>query len=480
MHKIGLIYAALIIAVVTSSGCDGADNSDTVIFGGSPTQRLTDGSSVTGSDPLSDMGVGRVTMTDGSVGGASREPERPDMASEGDAAVSDHRDVAPGQSLGDGPMDGLAESTGFSTRALRWSVPESGSDDGFFTAWYGANTRWFATMDLTGDGVADLIQTGDISRDNGFVWTDGHGSFWKVWPGHGEGFSEEYLRWSVPDSGQSDGFFFTSWSNGTRWFSTRDLNGDGRPDLIQTADPSRSGGYVWRDERGSYWRVWLGRDGGFAPDYLRWAVPESGLDDGFFSLYWSDGPRWHSTIDLTGDGRPDLVQTADPHRDGGYVFNDDQGAYWVVWAGVEGGFSAQHVRWPVPSSGLSDGFFAASWTQGERSFATIDITGDGLLDLVQSADSERRGGYVWRDSLGPFWKVFPGDGGGFAADAVRWSVPESGLGDGFFALWWTQGERGFATIDLTGDQVPDLVQTANPGRSGGFVWRDEVGAYWLV
>jgi len=380
-------------------------------------------------------------------------------------------------------LDGMTppvESTGFATTATRWAVPDNGSDDGFFVAWYAQNARWYSTMDITGDGIPDLIQSADDTRDHGFVWRDQQGAFWKVWPGHTQGFTPTHLRWTVPESGQDDGFFYLNWSNGTRWFSTRDLNGDGHPDLIQSGNPSREGGFVWRDQQGAYWKVWLGGDGGFSGQMLRWSVPEPGFEDGFFALNWAYDSRWFSTIDLTGDGQLDLIQTADQTRSGGYIFEDDQGTYWKVWPGVDSGFSQDFIRWPVPSSGISDGFFYTAWNQGERCFTTMDLTGDGLPDLVQSADSQRQGGYIWQDHLGAYWKVWPGNGRGFAREFIRWSVPESGLEDGFFTTWWSQGERSFATIDLTGDGQPDLIQTSNPEQRGGYVHRDGEASYWLV
>jgi hypothetical protein len=287
-------------------------------------------------------------------------------------------------------------------------------------------------------------------------------------------------RWSVPDSGLDDGFFSLNWADDTRWFSTMDLTGDGRPDLVQTADPTRSGGYVLSDAEGPYWKVWRGEESGFAQDFIRWTVPESGLDDGFFYTAWTQGERCFTVMDLTGDGLVDLVQTADVERSGGYVWRDGQGAYWKMWRGTANGFSQEVTRWAVPESGLDDGFFAAWWTFEEQSFATMDLTGDGRPDLIQTADPDQRGGYVWRDPTGSHWSVWPGGDEGFTETALRWPVPESGLDDGFFTLSWVNGERWFTTLDLNGDQRPDLAQTAMSDPSGGYVWRDGQGTFWKV
>ena len=110
-------------------------------------------------------------------------------------------------------------------------------------------------MDITGDGLPDLIQTADTSRQNGFIWRDDAGPYWRVFEGSGGGFSSIYSRWAMPESGLEDGFFYTQWSDGKRWFSTRDINADGRPDLIQTADSAEDGGQIWRDDQGPYGKV---------------------------------------------------------------------------------------------------------------------------------------------------------------------------------------------------------------------------------
>ena len=374
-----------------------------------------------------------------------------------------------------------APASRFADTFMRWSLPESGLDDGFFFPWWGHGQRWFACIDITGDGLPDLVQTADTNRPNGFIWRDDAGPHWRVFEGFAGGFSSIYSRWAMPESGLEDGFFYTQWSDGKRWFSTRDINADGRPDLIQTADSAEDGGQIWRDDQGPYWKVWLNQNDGFAGEHLRWRVPESGLDDGFFALHWSAGKRWFTTIDINNDGWLDLIQTADPTRDGGHVLSDNAGAFWRVWYGRSGGFQSVATRWAVPDSGLPDGFFATQWTQGERVFATIDITGDGQLDLVQTADPAQSAGKIWRDQQGHYWRVWTGlRTGGFAPEWVRWAVPESGLPDGFFAPWYMNGQRYFTTMDISGDGRLDLVQTADSSRAGGHVWTDDDGAYWRV
>ena len=68
-------------------------------------------------------------------------------------------------------------STGFAAHHIRWPVPESGSEDGFFSPWWNLDTRWFATIDLTGDGLPELVSVrhapwrGGAVRRHLFRWS---------------------------------------------------------------------------------------------------------------------------------------------------------------------------------------------------------------------------------------------------------------------------------------------------------------------
>jgi hypothetical protein len=299
----------------------------------------------------------------------------------------------------------------------------------------------------------------------------------------GAGFDDRPVRWRVPPSGLEDGFFAASQLLGARGWTTLDLNGDGRPDLVQTADPGDDAGRVLRDGAGPFWRVHLAAEGGFAPTATRWAVPDSGLSDGFFAAFYGNDARWWYTVDLDGDRRPELVQTANPARAGGFVRTDTAGAFWQVWRSGPDGFAGAPVRWSVPASGLGDGFFAPWMGLDARQWALVDTDGDQRLDLVQTSDPTRPGGQVWRDASGPHWKVWRATASGFEAASRRFGVPDAGTTDGFFAAQYTSaapGTRFWSLLDLDGDRRAELVHTADPALTGGAVWRDAEGPLWRV
>ena len=132
------------------------------------------------------------------------------------------------------------------------------------TVWYRKRfgQRWFQLLDqMAMASEISYIRATLLARMGlfGAIALDRFGRYGLAAPG----FSTDPIRWPVPESGHSDGFFFPSWSQGERWFFTIDINGDQRLDLVQTADPSKAGGQVWTDDIGAYWKVWFGETNGF-------------------------------------------------------------------------------------------------------------------------------------------------------------------------------------------------------------------------
>ena len=259
-----------------------------------------------------------------------------------------------------------------------------------------------------------------------------------------------------------------------------DLDGDDRIDLIHSADIDRVGGIIWGAQSNPHWRVYFGTDSGFSPHYVEWSVPDSGLSDGFFYPFWNYGERFFASFDIDGDSLIDLVQTANPAERGGVVWRDEQGPYWLVWIGTSRGFHSEAIRWRVPESGLSDGFFATNWSQSGRHFRTHDLNRDGRPDLVQTARPSAEANQVHMDSHGPYWKVWHGTASGFETTASRWRVPHSDFEAGFYSFNQSHDKLWFATLDMSNDALPDLVKTGTHLRANGFVESDEQGAFWRI
>jgi hypothetical protein len=225
--------------------------------------------------------------------------------------------------------DGKADLVYFYPQGgIVWTFRSKG--DGTFTSGgYGlphgfdAGGGTWTTADFNGDGKADLVY---FYPQGGIVWTfrsKGDGTFTSAGYGLPHGFDGINGRWS-----------------------TADINGDGRADLVYVYPP---GDVVWTFRSKG--------DGTFTP--VQYALPH-GFD--------ASNGTWMSA-DINGDGRADLAYFYPP---GGIV--------WTFRSKGDGTFTSGGY-------GLPHGFDG-----GSGSWTAADISGDGKADLVYFYPP---GGIVW-------------------------------------------------------------------------------------
>ena len=294
--------------------------------------------------------------------------------------------------------------------ALVWTIPgESGEGLGHALA---------ASVDVTGDGVGDLVATGTkAGGGSGVVEVLG-----------GPAHPIDGVASAAAISGPLGGLY------GTDVLAPGDLGGDGVADIVWGAP----GDGMLGDGAG---RVWVGW-GPFVGD--RDAGHGSGLISGDNGV-WGLGESL-AAGDLTGDGVVDLVMGA------------PAGGAWDTYEG-----RAMVVPFPLPTDhvpsvgtdafvwdgvGVADGF-------GTRVAVVADRNGDGMAELAVSAPGA--GGsegvvYLW---YGPVTD------GGLAEDA---DLIEGGSGPGV----------GFGTAltsaDFDSDGYAELL-VGSPGAGGGMVER---------
>lgn len=366
--------------------------------------------------------------------------------------------------------------------------------------------------DHTADGVPDLVVTYDGCNPSGLGRTH-----WDVYGGTADGFLSTPIAWSLPEfegtgwggdaplaaiggqtyrnCGSSDQSLFT--------YEVRDMDGDARPDLVVSLDQCE-GTTLGTD----VWHVYKGESAGFAAEPTSWSLPSlngdtwTGVAVPFYDLNsgtWRNcngdhyADVYHNTLDLTGDGWQDLIITYDTCAN-----NDLSFSYWWIYPGGEGGFAADHTDWAIPPREGKDWYedAAITKTDGEAlrscagdsdrslAFTTRDMDGDGLLDFVILADE--------CDTTGlstTHWDVYPGDGAGFAASPVAWTLPAvTGEDWNRGAPFTTTADRDARTcgalddvvmryqmVDLTGDGGQDLAITIDPCAD------PDLGAhYWWV
>ncbi|MBY0279459.1 FG-GAP-like repeat-containing protein, partial [Candidatus Binatia bacterium] len=215
-----------------------------------------------------------------------------------------------------------------------------------------------------------------------------------------------------------------------------DMDGDGRVDMV-------------RAEGDGTWSVWLGcspgvnkpagcgsRTYGFSDTAVPWAVtvnPPPGLSalspDRIRDVKTNGCPvttcAQLDTIDLTGDGIPDLVWSGSP------TFP------WQVYPGemngTTRGFRPTPIAWSAPT--LYSQTTAGDYTKQDLR----DMNGDGLLDLVIANSTT--------------WSVYMNNGvNGFEASARQFASP-------FPEIEYTGDHDGaHALLDFNGDGLPDVVK----------------------
>ena len=425
---------------------------------------------------------------------------------------------------------------GFALDPEKWLVPESGRDSGFFVGAIssGSVLNW-SLLDIDGDGVLELVQTSepdtartfsdvtssfwkvfaitetgfsithtplrlpyvdvgtpgfystrgpgwdfaDVDNDNILdlllltdpdsdeLWEINEGVGWQVLKGTGTSLSDA-IPWGLPDLG-SDPFKSLERCDSRGCWQVTDINGDGFIDLVHTADSTR---VVWDAETTPNWHVYLNTGSDFSTNLIQWMLPTPEHNQGFFRA--NHGAFWRLE-DLDGDTTAELVQTRPfPTAPGPFV-QDDQ-PFWRRFKPGTEMFEPMPASWNLPIGETA--FDSMDKAQASRFWSTIDIDGDGRLDLVHTA-VPNSAPTVWGAKDASEWKVYRGNGNGFASSAISWPVPQSGLDDGFYGPNISEDNRRWLTIDLDGDGQVELVQTADPATDE--VWRDENNRpFWKV
>ncbi len=324
-----------------------------------------------------------------------------------------------------------------------------------------------------------------------------------------QGFEPIAQPYVVPTNGAVHGVVpigLARWSNaslyhsaaGTHEWDTRDMNGDGLPDMVVTSLATGGAAAVLGGTANPHWMVYPGTLSGFGSTPIQWNLPQGGFQSdsanlGFHFLqttYTASGGHigcqvWTSR-DMDADGLPDLVVmsekvNADPAT---YIYRNGNQAYWKVYLNTGTGFSANPVQWNVPDGGnfynnTSTGFYvdhyASFYPQSpitHQSWDMRDMDGDDKTDLVvMSLDGE---------SMGlpnqPEWWVYFNNGNGFDQNPTSWLLPAGGFhhstqGDVGFVMmdgFLTSGSPGsnkWSIADIDNDGLLDLVVTSEVALS---------------
>jgi hypothetical protein len=412
-----------------------------------------------------------------------------------DFAVGDLAVAAPDLPQG---MATCGSSAAFGPASLAFALPagygylafsQSASNSSYCT---NTDDPAYFLMDMSGDGKPDLVVTEDCDPVNDHVGTD----HWLVYLNTGTGFSPNAQSFALPPN---YGYLaFASVASGSSYctntndpaYELRDLDGDGRPDLVVTEDCDPVNDHVGTD----HWLLYLNTGTGFSPVGQSFALPPN-YGYQAFSTTNSNSPYCTNTndpayvvMDVSGDGKPDLVVTEDCDPVNDHVGTD----HWLVYLNNGTAFSANGASFALPAG---YGYLAFATTASNSAYCTntndpaysmIDLDADGKPDLVVTADCDPVNDHVGTDH----WLFFANTGSGFPPNGQSFALPP-GYGYQAFstaasgsAYCTNTVDPAYALIDVDGDRRPDLVVTdsCDPqhdgiGTSQWLAYRNGAGAF---
>lgn len=421
-----------------------------------------------------------------------------------------------GQVCGEGAC---APAPGFSRLGDAWPLPDGGRAGEGFAAGAGepgavGDEAW-SLFDIDGDGSLDLVVTA-VAHKSGNDWvtrTKGYplATFWEVYfGGRAGGYGSEPHTWEVPPAVGLTGRGLVapsglpSEATDHAW-ALRDVNGDGRPDLLVTGYGAPKGDLGQIDPLGTVdaprWDVYFNDGERFAAVSTPWPLSPGlsiGTADG--AIVGASGLAW-STFDADGDGWCDVVLTGSGYPLAAFGMPDKP--QWLVYRGSPGGVAGEPLAWRLPPGGAADVGFAqvtgAGAAAGDELWSLVDIDGDRRRELVVTGVMSEKGEPtgLLSDSGAPQWRVYRSVAVGFDVAFEPYAVPAGRGGSDDRGLYAIRGgqdaagklgaaydRHGWDLIDVDGDRRLDLVVTNEAQPYEGVYTRRALGGesdpYWEV
>ena len=200
-----------------------------------------------------------------------------------------------------------------------------------------------------------------------------------------------------------DGWYATHTDGAYRTVRTEDVTGDGLPDLISPTD-SAWPNPVWGADDTPHWRVHPNTGDGFDKEWIEWRIPSADLPFPGSAGDWMRETSMDWDTLTIGGGWPALVTATDPES-GDPLTDADGNPAWHVYRNTGAGFAVEPSPWRVP-----DPVFATFWSSGgaaAEGWTTVDLTGDGCLDLVLTSGLDIA--HPTEPDAAWAWQVWPGE-----------------------------------------------------------------------
>jgi hypothetical protein len=328
----------------------------------------------------------------------------------------------------------------FAAAATTWSLPSYGTST-FQGGVSGNGCPTYASADMNGDRIPDLVVVDDC-KSGSTVGT----SHWDVYLGtRTSGFPSTATTWALPAYGTNafTAFATTPGGVGCLQYTPMEVNGDGIMDLVVTEDCT-TGSNTGTD----HWNVYFGTPSGFSTTATTWSLPAYGASALRYAQ--STGCPGYATDDLNGDRILDLVVIDDCNST-----SDVGTSHWLAYFGSSSGFASSAQSWPLPSFGAR-AFSSGLASTGCPSYSVLDMNGDRKPDLVVTRDCSSTSNVGTSD-----WSVYLNTGTAYPTTATSWTLPAYGpsafIGGPSARAYCAGGVPGYATVDMTGDALPDLV-----------------------
>jgi hypothetical protein len=232
-------------------------------------------------------------------------------------------------------------------------------------------------------------------------------------------------------------------------YALLDLDADHRSDLIVYHDNCDASVGV------DHWDVYRGGATGFSAQPTSYSLPAARCNTSFDSLGSAASPLTYGLVDLTGDGRADLVVTHD--QCDAAVGSD----HWDVYPAGDSGFAAQPIAFALPAARCNQPFDSVSGVTSSLTYALVDLDQDARPDLV-----------VTHDDCDPtvgstHWDFYRAGSSGFMAQPTAYSVPAARCNRAFDSLassssvryQWTKLQCGVNAMIVTSDDCDSAVGT---------------------